>query len=283
MSITLQQLQSLLNSAENERLECKEARNNFHFEMLVKYCAALANEGGGVILLGVTDRPPRKVVGSQAFSDLERTKAGLIERLRLRIDADAINHPNGRVVAFQIPARPVGAPIQYEGAYWMRAGEDLAPMTPDMPRRIFDELTPDFSAEICPGATLSDLDTQAINNFRRMWRRRSGNEALNAISDEQLLADADLVTDGRVTYAALILLGTRRGRTRRLAQSEVIFEYRSDEGVIQSAQRKEYREGFFLFTDDLWNTINLRNDLQHFQDGMNIWISQPSTRRSCVR
>ena len=50
----------------------------------MKYCVALANEGGGKVILGVTDKRPRAVVGSQAFPDLERTKAGLIKgRARL--------------------------------------------------------------------------------------------------------------------------------------------------------------------------------------------------------
>ena len=103
----------------------------------------------GRIILGVTDKVPRTVVGSQAFQDLERTKAGLIERLRLRVDAEEIQHPNGRVLVFQVPSRPIGMPIQYEGAYWMRGGEDLIPMTPDLLQRIFAEASPDFSAEVC--------------------------------------------------------------------------------------------------------------------------------------
>jgi hypothetical protein len=31
---------------------------------------------------------PRRVVGCQAFNQLERTKAGLIDRLRLRIEEE---------------------------------------------------------------------------------------------------------------------------------------------------------------------------------------------------
>src|SRR5580693_9153326 len=130
MTTSGQQLQEWLHTKEDEHLEFKEAKNNFHFEKLVKYCAALANEGGGSIVLGVTDSRPRKVVGSQAFTDLERTKAGLIEKLRLRIDAHEIAHPDGRVLVFTAPARPIGIPIAVDGAYYMRAGEDLAPMTP---------------------------------------------------------------------------------------------------------------------------------------------------------
>jgi ATP-dependent DNA helicase RecG len=98
MSATLTDLREWLAANENEHLEFNEAKANFHFEKLVKYCAALANEGGGEIILGVTDKKPRKVVGSNAFADIERTKAGLIERLRLRIDATELSHPGGRVV-----------------------------------------------------------------------------------------------------------------------------------------------------------------------------------------
>src|SRR5262245_44942812 len=79
MTASTQRLQELLAARENEHLEFKEAKAGFHFEKLVKYCAALANEGGGSIILGVSDKRPRRVVGSQAFAELERTKAGLTE------------------------------------------------------------------------------------------------------------------------------------------------------------------------------------------------------------
>jgi ATP-dependent DNA helicase RecG len=108
------QIEEWLRTKEGEHLEFKEAKNNFHFEKLVKYCAALANEGGGSIVLGVTDRRPRKVVGSQAFADLERTKAGLIEKLRLRIDVQETVRPDGRVLVFTAPSRPIGVPLAVE-------------------------------------------------------------------------------------------------------------------------------------------------------------------------
>ena len=165
----LAQLGALLVAAEDEHLEFKEAKNRFDFEELVKYCCAMANEGGGHVVLGVTDRRPRRVVGSKAFDDLQRTKLGIIERLRLRIDGWEVAHPDGRVICFAIPGRPVGVPIQYNGAYWMRGGESLVPMTPDMLKRIFDEGQPDFSAAFCPAAKLEELDPAAIETFRTRW------------------------------------------------------------------------------------------------------------------
>ncbi|NJL72173.1 MAG: ATP-binding protein [Candidatus Competibacteraceae bacterium] len=47
--------------SEHEHLEFKEANHRFDFEKLVHYCVAFANEGGGKIVLGVTDKPPRRV------------------------------------------------------------------------------------------------------------------------------------------------------------------------------------------------------------------------------
>jgi ATP-dependent DNA helicase RecG len=265
---SLDQLAHWMNAPEGEHLEFKEAKNHYDFEKLVKYCCALANERGGHIVLGVTDKVPRKVVGTTAFDNLERTKAGLAQRLHLRIDIDELAHPDGRVIVVDVPSRPVGMPIQVEGAYWMRAGEELVPMTPDMLKRIFDEAQPDFSAETCPDATLDDLDPRAVETFRTRWATQSNNAKLAELGVEQLLADAELMLNGKLTHAALVLMGTHRALGRCLAQAEVVFEYRSDEASIGYQQRKEFREGFLLFHDELWSTISLRNDLYSYQEGL---------------
>jgi len=269
MTITNEEkLAALLETKEDEHLEFKEAKERFDFEILVKYCVALANEGGGSMVLGVTDKRPRKVVGTKSFENLERTKAGLLERLHLRISVDEVHHPHGRIIVFEVPPRPIGMAIQYKGAYWMRSGEDLVPMTPDMLKRIFEESGPDFSAEICRQARLNDLSEEGIERFRAIWFRRSGNTALQELSPTQLLEDAELIIEGGITYAALILTGTRKALGKFLAQAEVIYEYRASEASIPYQQRKEMREGFFLIYESLWETINLRNDIFHYQDGL---------------
>ncbi|HVA48213.1 MAG TPA: hypothetical protein VNH11_17745 [Pirellulales bacterium] len=190
----------------------------------------------------------------------------MIEKLRLRIDAQEIVRPDGRVLVFTAPSRPIGVPIAVDGAYWMRAGEDLAPMTPDMLRRIFDEAGPDFSAEICPKAAMADLDPAAIESLRRRWTKHSGNNALSKRPADKLLRDAELVLPGGVTYAALILLGSRAALGRFLAQAEVVFEYRSTPRPGPANQREEFRQAFLSFYDRVWELVDLRNDKQHFQE-----------------
>jgi ATP-dependent DNA helicase RecG len=268
MNERLEQLAQWMRAEEDEHLEFKEANNRFDFELLVKYCCAFANEGGGRIILGVTDTPPRRVVGSHAFNDLQRTKLGLIERLRLRIDVWELPHLDGRVVVFDVPSRPIGVPLEYKGAYWMRGGESLLPMTADQLKRIFDEAQPDFSAQVCPAATLADLDADAIAEFRRRWAAKTKRTEIAIVTDERLLQDAELLINDRVTYAALALLGSHRALGRKLAQAEIIFEYRSDETSIASQQRREFRSGFFSFFDELWALIDARNDRFSYQEGL---------------
>ncbi len=264
----LEQLETILNAKEGENLEFKAAEKNYAFDKLIKYCVALANEGGGKIVFGVTDKRPRTVVGSQAFKQPERTRAGLIERLHLNIDFEIIEHPQGRVLIFNVPGHPIGIPVKYNGIYWQRQGDSLIEMAEDRLRSIFAEAGHDFSADICAEAGMADLDPVAIENFRKRWLKKSGNQGISTLSHEQLLHDAEALVDGCLTYAALILFGTRKALGRYLAQSEVVFEYRSSDASGPAQQRKEFRQGFFSFYDELWELINLRNDIQHFQSGL---------------
>jgi len=271
MQDQIRQLELWMRTKEGEHFEFKEAKNRYDFEELVKYCVALANEGGGRMILGITDKLPRQVVGTQAFENLGRTKEGLIERIRLRVEVEEIRHPQGRVLVFHVPSRPIGMPVHYEGRYFMRAGGRLASMLPDMLKRIFDEAGPDYTVEICPKATLDDLDPNGIEDFRNRWIQKSKNEKLRGLSLEQLLSDSELLAPEGLTYAALILFGKRESLGRLLAQAEVIFEYRSSDATGPPQDRKEFRQGFFTFYDELWKLINLRNDRQHFQDGFFVW------------
>ena len=133
--------------SEHQRLEFKEARNQFDTRKLSEYCVALANEGGGVLLLGVADQPPRAVVGTQAFPDTVRAAEKLFHSVGFRVDIDVIAHPHGRVIVFHVPSRPRGTAYHLDGKYLMRAGEALVPMSEDQLRRIFSEGQPDWLEE----------------------------------------------------------------------------------------------------------------------------------------
>lgn len=273
---------ALLQSPEGRRVEFKTAAKGYHFEELIDYCVALANEGGGILVLGVTDKRPRQVVGTRAFSEPGRTEAGLFEQLRQRILIEEFHHGEQRVLLVHVPSRLPGTAWQHKGSFWMRAGDALVPMSDEQLRRIHEETGPDFTAEFCPSARLADLDPAAIDLLQRLWQRKSAEQESTTRSVEQFLTDAELIVGGKVTYAALILLGTREALGRHLAQAEIVFEYRSSEASGPAADRREFRRGFLPVLDEIWQLINLRNDLQHFQQGMFLW-DVPTFNERAVR
>lgn len=268
MTISADQLMSLLASPEDEHLEFKKAESSYSEDKALKYCCALANEGGGKLVLGVTDAKPRQIVGSRAFMDLQKLRALLVRELRLKIPVYDIHAPHGRVVLFEVPSHPIGLPLQYEKTFWCRRGEELTGMTPHQLQQILDETGPDFSAGFCPAATLDDLDPRAIQSFRENWAHKSKEPKRLTQSLAHLLEDAELRDGGNITYAALILLGTHKGLTRLLGQSEIIFEYRASERPGPAQERHEFRDAAVLSLDPVWELVNKRNDLQAWQDGL---------------
>lgn len=191
----------LLEAREGENIEFKEAKNAFEFDELAKYACALANCGGGYVALGITDERPRQVVGTRAFDQPERTRNGLMDRLRLRIVFHLLRSDGKRVLVFEVPPRPVGVPIQDKGIAWWRKGDSLVEMPMEEMRAIFAEAGHDFSADICREADLTDLDEDAIEAFQRRWAEKSKSPAIAGRSQEQLLRDCEAVTAKGVTRA----------------------------------------------------------------------------------
>jgi ATP-dependent DNA helicase RecG len=185
----------LLAPTETERLEFKQATQQYDSTKLLKYCVALANEGGGYIVLGVTDKRPRQVVGSQAWSTAEalnKIKAHILQKLRFRVDITELQHPNGRVLVFAVPPRPVGQALEYEGTYLMRVGEELQPMTPDRLKQIFAEDQEDWFSQparldASPDDVIALLDTQTYFELLKVPYPTTRDAVLERLQSQDLI------------------------------------------------------------------------------------------------
>lgn len=109
-------------------------------------------------MLGIEDVPPRKVVGTAAFNDPVEMAAKMFQALGFRVEIEEVQHPDGRVLVFHIPGRPRGTVYDFEGAYLMRAGEELVPMSEDRLRAIFAEGQPDWFSQ----AALTGCDDDKV-------------------------------------------------------------------------------------------------------------------------
>lgn len=159
MSITSEQIDAWRSSpGENERLEFKEAKLQFDTHKLLQYCVAIANEGGGHLILGIADAPPRQIVGTEACQDVDATAKKIYDKLHFRVDVEEGAYSERRVVVFRIPSRPRGTAYHLDGAYLMRCGDALIPMSEDRLREIFAETNQHWLEE----HSRTDLDAQQV-------------------------------------------------------------------------------------------------------------------------
>ncbi len=207
-------------TSEHQRLEFKEARNQLDNRRLYECCVALANEGGGQLVLGVSDKPPRPVVGTSAFNDPVGMAEKLFTAVGFRVDVEEVAHPDGRVLVFHIPARPRGTAYHLDGKYLMRAGEATVPMSEDQLRRIFSEGGPDWLEEHSKGGLEAQqvvelLDVQGFFELLRMPYPTERAGVLERLVTERLVDHSDGTYAIR-RIAALLL-------ARRLADFEELY------------------------------------------------------------
>lgn len=259
-------LHEIINAKEGHHFEFKKAENRFDIDEGAKCLSALSNRGGGRLVLGITDKRPRKIVGSRACPQPESTVRYYMDKLRIQVDFELYESEVGkRVLVFEVAGRPVGLPVQFNGTAWWRDGDSLVPMPENVRRAIYAEGGYDFTGEICKGITLDDLDPDSIEIFRNKWLDYSDNKRITTLSVEQLLRDADVLEDEGLTYAALILFGKRKPLLKHLPTAEVVYEYRSTEASGPAGAREDLRMGFFKFFDRIWELVNQRNENQHYQ------------------
>ncbi len=214
--ITLETLQRWLDApSETERLEFKEAKQQYDSTKLLRYCAALANEGGGFIVLGVTDTRPRQVVGSHAYAsqaDLNAIKLRIVQTLDICVETTALQHPDGRVLVFEVPSRGIGQAIAFEGAYLMRSGESTIAMTQDKLRAIFAEGQPDWFSQpaktnASPDEVIALLDTQAYFDLLKLPYPTNRDAVLERLEGEGLINRSE--SGWTITNLAAILLAKK--------------------------------------------------------------------------
>jgi ATP-dependent DNA helicase RecG len=274
-------LQMILDGIEGEHCEFKEWKTKDDFDGLTKYACALANEGGGKIVLGVADQRPRRIVGTQVWPQIEVTRKSLNQRIHLTTHWEEFPTSEGRVLVITIPRHAYGLPASWDGRAWMRENDSLVPLSESRRKVIWEEIGRDYSAESCSGLAISDLNPVALDAFRRAWvnslrarREESGQrdaERIDGLSHEQLLRDTELLlADGTLVNAALILFGSRQAVRKHMAQAELVYEYRNTPASGPADWRLEFQEGFFAWHDLFWQQVNepSRNPRQSFQSGL---------------
>jgi ATP-dependent DNA helicase RecG len=265
--MTIGELKQLKES--EDKAEFKAATHNFSYagsehrdqeerrRCFLGYVVAFANEGGGKLVLGMADRVPHDVVGS----DFAQGKVGALEdetysRLGIRVRMEELYENGLRILIAHIPPRPVGKMMKFEGVPLMRVGESIRNMSDEEMFAILSEQEPDFSAKICQGISIADLDEVAIKKMKESYARKQKNPGFMQLSTEQVLTDLKLLENGKLNYAALVLLAKKEVIHAKLPQSKTIWEFRNSEAQIHYDSREVIDEPLFIAIDSIWKLIN---------------------------
>lgn len=220
------EIQTILNTLrsagiENEVVEFKEAKTSFDIAKIGMYFSALCNEANlknkrsAWLVFGVKDAD-KSIVGSYfriVRSELDKLKAEIANHTTGRvtfIEIYEVQTSDGRVIMFEIPAAPRGIPIAWKGHYYGRDGEELNALNLEEVERIREQARgEDWSAAIIDSASIDDLSPDAILKARESYKRKNSHlvEEIDTWNDETFLNKAKVCIKGKITRAAILLLG----------------------------------------------------------------------------
>ena len=211
----------MLASFENEVVEFKEARSNYHFNDIGKYFSALSNEANlrglqeAWLIFGISD--DKKIVGTdfRKQGGLQNLKKEIVNGTNERLtfmEIYILNLEKCRVIAFQIPPAIRGIPTTWQGAAYAREHESISPLPMNKVDLIRSQIGMDWSKEIVENATFEDLDKEAVKKARELFSKRQSDrkmaqEILRKLSDAEVLNKAGITIKGEITRTALLLLG----------------------------------------------------------------------------
>lgn len=218
-------LEELIERWEFEIVEFKEAKGQFDTNKIGQYFSAISNEANlkrqqfGWLIFGVSER--KEIVGTnfkKGDGNLDKFKYEISKNTNDNISfidivelKPIVNNSTSRVLMFKIPAAVTGFPTSWKNHYYARSGDSLIPLQQYKIDEIRSQERLDWSKQIVKGATIDSLDKEAINLAKKKYKERMNekyvNKEINSMTDEQFLTKMKLLHNGKVTNAAMILLG----------------------------------------------------------------------------
>lgn len=214
-------LRDLIANWENEIIEFKRAGNDYDRDKIGRYFSALSNEANlkgvqhGWLVFGV-DNKTCEIVGS----DYRNTRG--LDTLKHEISQNTtggitftdileVYEVDLRVVMFKIPAAVVAVPTAWKNFWYGRNGESLVALSIEELDRIRGQARHDWSKQVIDGTNISHLDAEAIHVARENYKVKQNREHISAevekMTDGQFLTKLKLLVDGKLTNAAMVLLG----------------------------------------------------------------------------
>lgn len=260
----------LIKHSENEVVEFKKAENNFDFDDLGKYFSALSNEANlrgldfAWLIFGY-DEKKHEVVGTSyknsegAINNVKHDFAQHTTDGQTFREIIPIEIERKRILMFKIPASPRNIVMKWKGIAYGRDGESLKPLNQSKQDEIRRQTpAPDWSAEIVPDATIADLDELALATARIMYKKVHGSKIpaneIDEWSTEEFLSHSEMMRNGKLTRAAILLLG-RPVALQKIypANAQITWVWKDKDGEI--VDYEHYTIPYILAVDKIFAKI----------------------------
>jgi ATP-dependent DNA helicase RecG len=187
----------------------------------------LANARGGTVVLGVQDRKRSRqeaIVGVPPSVDVDRLRRSVYDGTdpHILVDIEELLESEGRLLVVHVPP---GLPphTTADGVGRIRIGKECRPLTGSELLRLRPASRRDLTGEVAEGATLRDLDAEALRALQRTVATDGNKPELARRPLDEVLQALGLVREGGVTVAAILLAGRPAALARWVAQHEVVF------------------------------------------------------------
>ena len=253
---------------------------------------ALANANGGTIVLGVADR---KRTRSEAIHGVGELDPRSVRRdiydgtePHILVEIDELREPEGRLLAIKVP-RGLPPHTTTEGVAKLRIGKDSKPLTGSgLVQLLVTRGHHDPTAETLPDVSVGNLDRTEIERIRQFANQAQKPE-LAGLGDQELLEALDLVQEGEVTLAAVLLVGQVSTIRRHVPRHELIIS--RQHRATNYDFRRDLHGPLFALLDDLQNilTANLRigsvplSDFRQLElPDISWWVAREATLNAVV-
>ena len=218
-------LDKLIVSWESEVVEFKEAGKDYDKNKIGQYFSAISNESNlkglqhGWLVFGVRNKD-RVIVGTDYRNskgldalkqEISMGTTGALSFIEIYEVYPMVDGEKKRVILFQIPAATTATPTGWNDHFYGRNGESLGALSVNEIDRIRGQEKKDWSKQIIPGAEIRHLSKEAIKLARENYKKKMNkpyiSEEVDRMSDEQFLTKLKLMIDGKITNAAMLLLG----------------------------------------------------------------------------
>ncbi|MCA0380708.1 MAG: putative DNA binding domain-containing protein [Bacteroidetes bacterium] len=210
---------------ENEHCEWKAFRNlrsdvsGRAGDDVISYVSAIANMEGGHLVMGVEDKT-LSILGIQQLHDY--TPENFPYRILgncthlpsegLKVESFTTSDSHKTIWVLHIPKHAARQPVIAHKKAWQRSGDSLIELTASRKENILIEplhTIDDWSAAVCPDATVQELDETAIAIARLNFKVKNPRLAVEIEQWDSVtfLTKTKLLVNGHVTRTAILLLG----------------------------------------------------------------------------